>query len=107
MQAFGHIERINNEAHVAVENLIPEHRDELPLTKDQIVNVLKKESGGWWLAQDPATKKFGWVPADFLQCKYRIICIYILFAPLVIRDGHPVLGSPGTGSTENAGGFGG
>ena len=60
---------MKSQAHKVVDNLVPENRDELPLKMDQIVNVIKQEPAGWWLAQDPVTNKLGWAPADFLKRK--------------------------------------
>jgi len=67
--AYANIEKIKDEAHLVIANLVPENDDELALTKDQIVNVLKKERTGWWLAEDPETSTLGWVPADYLKRK--------------------------------------
>ena len=61
---------MKDEAYLAIANLEPQNKHELPLIKDQKVNVIKKELSGWWLAQDPETDELGWIPADFVERKY-------------------------------------
>ncbi|ODV73149.1 myosin 5 CYBJADRAFT_168203 [Cyberlindnera jadinii NRRL Y-1542] len=39
---------------------------ELPISKDQVVYILKKENNGWWLAKLLDGSKEGWVPGAYV-----------------------------------------
>lgn len=43
---------------------------ELPIAKDQVVYILKKEANGWWLAKTLDGSKEGWVPGSYVvECE--------------------------------------
>ncbi|CCH40511.1 Myosin-1 [Wickerhamomyces ciferrii] len=43
---------------------------ELPISKDEIVYILRKEGNGWWLAKTLDGSKEGWVPGSYVvECE--------------------------------------
>merc|ERR1712110_231470 len=71
----------------AIANVEPQNKHELPLIKDQKVNVIKKELSGWWLAQDPETDEIGWIPADFVEAISSESEEETSFAVGIVNDG--------------------
>ncbi|EMT64439.1 Myosin-1 [Fusarium odoratissimum] len=44
-----------------------QRENELTITANEIVEIVQKESNGWWLAKNPQTAQQAWVPAAYVE----------------------------------------
>jgi len=44
-----------------------QRENELTITAGEIVEIVQKESNGWWLAKNPQTAQQAWVPAAYVE----------------------------------------
>jgi hypothetical protein len=70
MDVVGNFEKIEDSLHEVLEDFEPTSTEELKIVRGSVINVLQKETTGWWFAENKETYEFGWVPAGYLKGKH-------------------------------------